>query len=97
MPSRRRRTWLAAGCSFVLASGLVSGCRTPGGVSKPPSVFIPEPEWPGMGEVFTERIASCADPERRPTDAERARCDREDYLEAYGLGVAAYAEELAGE
>ena len=50
-----------------------------------------------MGEVFTERIASCADPERRPTDAERARCDREDYLEAYGLGVAAYAEELAGE
>jgi hypothetical protein len=66
-------------------------------VSEPPLECIEEPEWPAIGPIFRERIASCGDPENPPTEAERARCDREDYLESECYGINAYRRKLTGE
>jgi hypothetical protein len=63
---------------------------TPSGPSLPRGC-VEERAWPAVLEVVRERVEACAQP---ATSGERARCDREDYLESICYEINAYRRDL---
>ena len=78
----------------VLAVACAAGCASSGGSSEPPAHCIDELEWYESDLVVIGRTV-CAEPTEGVSEEDRARCNREDYLEAYCRSVNDYSDRLS--
>ena len=72
---------------------LVAVIACAGGPSSPPRHCVIETEWNQIEAVDKARLAACPGADGH----ERARCEREDYLEARCYGINGYREALGVE
>jgi hypothetical protein len=85
----RRLVLAAAGVASVACQGPTGGAGP-----TPPRGCVEERAWPAFEEVARERDQACS----RPTsEAARARCEREDYLEHACYGINAWRMSLGGD